>query len=311
MINSWKVKSPIRYREHTEQTHKFLLPLPRSWWKKSIRATIGEKKRDQQQQINLKFFTSTVDGMNLLFRCSWEIKIILDLKFFLIGSVYSCFQTPWAGKSIRWNKLACRSMGKKVWETRSTTEIIFFHRMRETYSLWELGQTPLSEKLHNETSVDRLTTSFQNRQRKDCIFLLLKSSKIKSRSNFSLLQLSTALLLKHKKNKISGLYIACTLEDPQAMESSWDKRINLFYRFWEVHSQGEWGQPAEKKTRDQNLMSKSQVITKNVNEKNADFLLPQNSKRLDVKLFSIGSVYSCFQTPRAGKSIRWNKVACR
>ena len=139
--------------------------------------------------------------------------------------------------------------------------------MRETYSLWELGQTPLSEKLHNETSVDRVTTYFQNRKRKDCIIFLLKSSKIKSSSKFSLLQLSTALLLNQTKNKIPGFYVACTLEDPQAMESAWDKRINLFYRFWEVHSQGEWGQPAEKKTRDQNLMSKSQVITKNVNEK--------------------------------------------
>ena len=94
---------------------------------------------------------------------------------------------------------------------------------------------------------------------------VVKSSKIKSSSNFSHLQLSTALLLK-KKNKIPGFYIACTSGDPQAMESAWDKRINLFYRFWEVHSQAEWGKPAEKKTRDQNLMSKSQVITKNINE---------------------------------------------
>ena len=69
------------------------------------------------------------------------------------------------------------------------------------------------------------------------------------------------------ENKIPGFYIACTSDDPQAMESAWDNSINLFYRFWEVHSQGEWGQPAEK-TRDQNLMSKSQVITKNVNEIN-------------------------------------------
>ena len=140
--------------------------------------------------------------------------------------------------------------------------------MRENYSLWEMGQTPLSEKLHNETSVDQVTTYFQNRQRRDCIFLLLKSTKIKSSYNFSQLQLSTALLLKQKKNKIPAFYIACTSEDPQAMESAGDNRINLFYRFWEVHSQGEWGQPAEKKTRDQNLMSKSQVITKNVNEIN-------------------------------------------
>ena len=43
--------------------------------------------------------------------------------------------------------------------------------MRENYSLLELGQKPLSEKLHNETSVDRVTTYFQNRQRKDSIIL--------------------------------------------------------------------------------------------------------------------------------------------
>ena len=46
--------------------------------------------------------------------------------------------------------------------------------MRENYSLWEMRQTPLSEKLHNETSVDRVTTYFQNRQRKDCIFFVVK-----------------------------------------------------------------------------------------------------------------------------------------
>ena len=45
MINSWNVKSPISYRKHTEQTHKFLLPLLRSWCNRSIRATIGQKKR--------------------------------------------------------------------------------------------------------------------------------------------------------------------------------------------------------------------------------------------------------------------------
>ena len=182
--------------------------------------------------------------------------------------------------------------------------------MRENYSLWEMGQTPLSEKLHNETSVDRVTTYFQNRQRKDCIILLLKSSKIKSSSNFSQLQLSTALFLK-KKNKIPGFYIACTSGDPLAMESVWDKRTNLFYRFWEVHSQAEWGKPAEKKTRDQNLMSKSSYHQKCQWNKIADFLLLKNSKPLDVKLFSIGSVYSCVQTPKAGISIRWNKLPFR
>ena len=72
MINSWNVKSPISYRKHTEQTHMFLLPLLRSWCNRSIRATIGQKMTDHQQQINLKIFTSTVDGMNLLFRCSCE-----------------------------------------------------------------------------------------------------------------------------------------------------------------------------------------------------------------------------------------------
>ena len=173
-----------------------------------------------------------------------------------------------------------------------------------------MGQTPLSEKLHNETSVDRVTTYFQNRQRKDCIILLLKSTKIISSSNFSQLPLSTALLLKQKKNKIPGFYIACTSEDPQAMESAWDKRINLFYRFWEVHSKGKWEQPAEKKTRDQNLMSKSQVITKNVN-KIANFLLLKNSKPLNVKLFPIGSVNSCVQTAGARKTTGWKKVVCR
>ena len=119
--------------------------------------------------------------------------------------------------------------------------------MRETYSLWELGQTPLSEKLQNDTSADRVPTDFRNWQRKDFIILLLKSTKIKSSSNFSHMQLSTALLLEQKKKKkIPCFYIACTSEEPQAMESAWDKWTNLFCRFWEVHSEGECGQPAEK-----------------------------------------------------------------
>ena len=138
--------------------------------------------------------------------------------------------------------------------------------MRETYSLWELGQTPLSEKLQNDTSADRVPTDFRNWQRKDFIILLLKSTKIKSSSNFSHLQLSTALLLEQKKKKrIPCFYIACTSEEPQAMESAWDKWTNLFCRFWEVHSEGEWGQPDEKKnTRDRKLLSNSQLIAKNV-----------------------------------------------
>ena len=176
--------------------------------------------------------------------------------------------------------------------------------MRENYSLREMGQIPLSEKLHDETSVDRVTTYFQNRQRKDCIFLLLKSTKIKSSSNFSQLQSSTALLWKQKKNKIPGFYITCTSEDPQARESAWDNRINLFYRFWEVHSQGEWGQSAEKK--DQRPKSDEQVTSYHQKcqwNKIADFLLLKNSKPLDVKLFSIGSVNSCVQIARAQKTI--------
>ena len=176
--------------------------------------------------------------------------------------------------------------------------------MRENYSLREMGQIPLSEKLHDETSVDRVTTYFQNRQRKDCIFLLLKSTKIKSSSNFSQLQLSTALLWKQKKNKIPGFYIACTSEDPQARESAWNNRINLFYRFWEVHSQGEWGQSAEKK--DQRPKSDEQVTSYHQKcqwNKFADFLLLKNSKPLDVKLFWIGSVNSCLQIARAQKTI--------
>ena len=135
-------------------------------------------------------------------------------------------------------------------------------------------------------------------------YFVVKSTKIKSSSNFSLLYLSTALLLKQKKNKIPGFYIACTSGDPQAMESAWDKRINLFYRFWEVHSQGEWGQPAEKK--DQRPKSDEQVTSYHQKcqwNKIADFLLLKNSKPLDVKLFWIGSVNNCVQIARAQKTI--------
>ena len=117
--------------------------------------------------------------------------------------------------------------------------------MRETHSLWELGQTPLNEKPHNETSVDRVTTYFPNRQRKYCIFLLLKSSKIKSSSNFSQLQSSTAIIIKQKNRKsIPGFWNTCTSEDPQAIKNTSHEWTKLFYRYWEVHSEGECGQPA-------------------------------------------------------------------
>ena len=138
MINSWNVKSPIRYRKHTEQTHKFLLPLLRSWCNRWIRATIGQKKERPTTADEFKNFHEHCRrnefAISLLLR---KIKIILDLKFFLIGSVYSCFQTPRAGKSIRWNKLPCRSIGKRVSETRSTTELTCSTACAKTIHYWK------------------------------------------------------------------------------------------------------------------------------------------------------------------------------
>ena len=121
------------------------------------------------------------------------------------------------------------------------------YHLLETNSLWELGQTPLSEKLQNDTSADRVPTYFQNRQRKYCIFLLLKSSKIKPSSNFSQLQSSTAIIIKQKnRERIPGFWNTCTSEEPQAIKNTWHEWTNLFYRYWEVHSEGACGQPAEK-----------------------------------------------------------------
>ena len=141
MINSWNVKSPISYRLHTEQTHKFLLPLLRSWCNRSIRATIGQKKRERPTTADqFKIFDGHCPrnefAISLQLR---KIKMILDLKFFLTGSVYSCFQTLRAGKSIRWKKLACKSIGKRVSETRSTTQLTCSTACAKTihYGKWD------------------------------------------------------------------------------------------------------------------------------------------------------------------------------
>ena len=65
--------------------------------------------------------------------------------------------------------------------------------------------------------------------------------------------------------------------------------------------------------KDQRPKSDEQVTSYHQNcqwNKISNFLLLKNSKPLNVKLFSIGSVNSCVQTARAGKPIRWKKVAC-
>ena len=54
--NSWNVNSPLSYRKHTEQTHKFILPLLRSWCNRSIRATTGQKKKRPTTADQFKIF---------------------------------------------------------------------------------------------------------------------------------------------------------------------------------------------------------------------------------------------------------------
>ena len=94
------------------------------------------------------------------------------------------------------------------------------------------------------------------------------------------------------------------------MESAWDKRINLFCRSWEVHSQGEWEQPAKKRP-ETKIWWASHKLSPKMSKKIANFLLLENSKPLNVKLFPIGSVNSCVQTAGARKTTGWKKVACR
>ena len=139
---------------------------------------------------------------------------------------------------------------------------------------------------------------------------VVKSSKIKSNSNISQLQLSTALLLK-KKTKFWFLY-RLYVRRP----TSYGKRVGQKDKFvlpllgspftsW----MGETGGKKDQRPKsDEQVTSYHQKCQGN---KIADFLLLKNSKPLDVKLFSIGSIYSCVQTPKAGISIRWNKLPFR
>ena len=130
-----------------------------------------------------------------------------------------------------------------------------------------MGQTPLSEKLHNETSVDRVTTYFQNRQRKDYYFV------VKIYQNQIELQLfSVAIVngssLKAEEKWNSWFLYRLYVRRPK----SYGKRVGQKDKFvlpLLVSPFKSWmGETGGKKTRDQNLMSKSQVITKNVNEIN-------------------------------------------
>ena len=184
--------------------------------------------------------------------------------------------------------------------------------MRETNSLWELGQTPLSEKLQNDTSADRVPTDFRNWQRKDFIILLLKSTKIKSSSNFSHLQLSTAPLRAEEKEKNSlflyHLYVRRTTSYGKRVEQQEKFVLSLLGSPFTRWMGATGGKKDQRPKSDEKVTSYHQKCQW---KKFADFLLLKNSKPLDVKLFSIGSVYSCVQTPKAGKSIRWNKLACR
>ena len=141
----------------------------------------------------------------------------MDLKFFLIGRVYSCVQAAREGKSYRWNKVACRSTGQKVSKTLSNTELTcstaggkFIH-----YGNWDKHRTMKNNKT-THLWIELLLTLKTDKGK--TFFSLLKASKIKSSSNFSQLQLSTAILLKQKR--LPGYYIADTSKDIKAMKNN-------------------------------------------------------------------------------------------
>ena len=126
--NSWflyrlYVRRPTSYGKRVGQKDKFVLPLLGSPFTRWMGATGGKKDQRPKSDEQVTSYHQ---------KCQWK-KIAdflllkqskpLDVKLFSIESVYSCVQTPKAGISIRWNKLACRSIGKRVSETRSITEI--------------------------------------------------------------------------------------------------------------------------------------------------------------------------------------------
>ena len=130
-------------------------------------------------------------------------------------------------------------------------------------------RTNTAERKTTKRHICRSSYDWLSKLTMERLIFFVKIFGSESSSNFSRLQMSTATTLKQKNRKrIPGFRNTCTSEDPQAMKNTGYEWTNLFYRYWEVHSEGECGQPAEKKTTDQNLLSNSQIITKKVQETN-------------------------------------------
>ena len=97
-------------------------------------------------------------------------------------------------------------------------------------------------------------------------FFVVKSFQNQNELQLFSVALANGYYLKQKNRKrIPGFQNTCTSEDLQAMKNTWHHWTKLRYRFREVHSQGEWRQTSKSQKRDQNLLSNSQLITKNDN----------------------------------------------
>ena len=135
-------------------------------------------------------------------------------------------------------------------------------------------------------------------------YFVVKSTKIKSSSNFSLLYLSTALLLKQKiKTKFLVFISLVRQETHKLWKARGTKGKNCFTASGKSIHKVNGG---NRRKKDQRPKSDEQVTSYHQKcqwNKIADFLLLKNSKPLDVKLFSIGSVNSCVQIARAQKTI--------
>ena len=142
--NSWflyrlYVRRPTSYGKRVWQQDKFVLSLLRNPFTRWMGATGGKKAQRPKSDEQVTSYHQKCQWKNFADFLLLKNSKPLDVKLFSIGSVYSCVQTPKAGKSIRWNKLACRSIGKRVSETRSTTELTCYTAGAKTirYGTWD------------------------------------------------------------------------------------------------------------------------------------------------------------------------------
>ena len=169
-----------------------------------------------------------------------------------------------------------------------------------------MGQTPLSEKLHNETSVDRVTTYFQNRQRKDCIILLSKIYQNQIELQLFSVAIVNGSTLKAEEKKILVFITLVRQKTHKLWKTRGTNGQTCFAAPGKFIHKVNGGNQRKKKTRDQKLLSNSQLIAKNVDEINLLFSCCWKIENLWISNFSQLEVSSVLSNSESTEN-NWRK----